>query len=96
MANKTNSLVTVSVAGKEYTLSTPDDPNKLLELADEVTVRILRIKRETGISPLDCATIAAMELAEELDILRAHCQKLEAQAPKRRNSRSGSAGKSGK
>lgn len=79
MAKKISKLVQVDIAGRRYSLSTPDDPEDLRLLADYVTTRILRIKRETGASPLDCATIAAMELAEDLNHLTGRYEKLEAQ-----------------
>ena len=79
MAKKISKLVQVDIAGRRYSLSTTDDPEDLRLLADYVTTRILRIKRETGASPLDCTTIAAMELAEDLNHLTGRYEKLEAQ-----------------
>ena len=51
MAKKVSKLVQVDIAGRTYSLSTTDDPEDLRLLADYVTTRILRIKRETGASP---------------------------------------------
>ena len=92
MAKKISKLVQVDIAGRTYSLSTTDDPEDLRLLADYVTTRILRIKRESGASPLDCATIAAMELAEDLNLLTARYEKLEAQL-KRRTAKAASGAK---
>ena len=89
MAKKVSKLVQVDIAGRTYSLSTTDDPEDLRLLADYVTTRILRIKRESGASPLDCATI---ELAEDLNLLTARYEKLEAQL-KRRTAKAASGAK---
>ena len=92
MAKKVSKLVQVDIAGRTYSLSTTDDPEDLRLLADYVTTRILRIKRGSGASPLDCATIAARELAEDLNLLTARYEKLEAQL-KRRTAKAASGAK---
>ena len=56
--------VTVDIAGREYTLKTDEDPDYVRELASLVTVKILEIKRDSGASAVDCATMAAMDLGD--------------------------------
>ena len=56
--------VTVDIAGREYTLKTDEDPEYVRELASLVTVKILEIKRDSGASAVDCATMAAMDMAD--------------------------------
>ena len=85
MANKTSQLVQVNIAGRRYSLNTTDNPEDLHRLAESLTARILRIRRETGASTLDCITVAAMELADERNQLASRCQTLEARLASRRN-----------
>jgi cell division protein ZapA (FtsZ GTPase activity inhibitor) len=59
--------VDVEISGRHYRLSTEEDEMYVRQLADFVTARILNMKRETGASPLDCATITALTLADELN-----------------------------
>ncbi|MEA4893671.1 MAG: cell division protein ZapA [Oscillospiraceae bacterium] len=56
--------VTVEIAGREYTLKTDEDPDYVRELANLVTVKILEIKRDSGASAVDCATMAAMDMGD--------------------------------
>lgn len=56
--------VTVDIAGREYMLRTDEDPDYVRELANLVTVKILEIKRDSGASAVDCATMAAMDLGD--------------------------------
>ncbi len=56
--------VTVEIAGREYTLKTDEDPEYVRELASLVTVKILEIKRDSGASALDCATMTALDMAD--------------------------------
>jgi len=56
--------VTVDIAGNSYTLRTDEDPEYLKQLANFVTVKILEIKRDTNASSLDCATMAALDIAD--------------------------------
>lgn len=56
--------VTVEIAGQEYQLKTDEDPEYVRELASFVTVKVLEIKRDTGASALDCATMAALDIAD--------------------------------
>lgn len=56
--------VTIEIAGHEYTLRTDEDPEYVKQLADMVTVKILEIKRDTSVSALDCATMAALDFAD--------------------------------
>ena len=56
--------VTVDIAGREYSLKTDEDPEYVRELASLVTVKILEIKRDSGASAVDCATMAAMDMAD--------------------------------
>jgi len=56
--------VNVEIAGQEYQLKTDEEPEYVRELANYVTVKILEIKRDTGASALDCATMAALDIAD--------------------------------
>ena len=56
--------VLVEIAGREYQLKTDEDPEYLAELANFVTVKVLEIKRDSGASALDCATMAALDIAD--------------------------------
>ena len=56
--------VTVEIAGNSYTLKTDEDPEYLKMLADFVTVKIFEIKRDTYASAVDCATLAALDIAD--------------------------------
>lgn len=56
--------VTVDIAGNSYTLRTDEDPEYLKQLANFVTVKILEIKRDTNASAVDCATMAALDIAD--------------------------------
>jgi len=56
--------ITVEIAGREYQLKTDEDPEYVRELANLVTVKILEIKRDSGASALDCATMAALDMAD--------------------------------
>jgi cell division protein ZapA (FtsZ GTPase activity inhibitor) len=61
-----NKIVNVVIAGRTYYLGTDEDEEYAKNLADFVSARILQIKRASGASSLDCATIAAFQLADEL------------------------------
>ena len=56
--------ITVEIAGREYQLKTDEDPEYVRELANIVTVKILEIKRDSGASALDCATMTALDMAD--------------------------------
>ena len=56
--------VTIEIAGHEYMLRTDEDPEYVRELANMVTVKMLEIKRDSGASSLDCATMAALDIAD--------------------------------
>jgi len=56
--------VTVEIAGRDYQLKTDEDAEYVHELANFVTVKILEIKRDSGASALDCATMAALDMAD--------------------------------
>jgi len=56
--------ISVEIAGLEYQIKTDEDPEYLRELANFVTVKVLEIKRDTGASALDCATMAALDIAD--------------------------------
>ena len=56
--------VSIEIAGLEYQIKTDEDPEYLRELANFVTVKVLEIKRDTGASALDCATMAALDIAD--------------------------------
>jgi Cell division protein ZapA. len=56
--------VTVEIAGRDYTLKTDEDPDYVRELANFITVKILEIKRDSGASALDCATMTALDMAD--------------------------------
>ncbi len=77
MAKKTFSIVDVNIAGRMYRLSTDEAPAYTHQLADFVTSQILAVKRESGASPLDCATIAAFRIADELNKCRLQLEALE-------------------
>ena len=80
MDNKPFSIVNVSIAGRAYRLSTDEDPAYTHTLADFVTGQILAVKRESGASPLDCATIAAFRIADALYKARLQAQPPEEEA----------------
>ncbi len=54
----------VEIAGRNYQIKTDEDPEYVRELADLVTVKMLEIKRDSGASSLDCATMAALDIAD--------------------------------
>jgi len=56
--------VNIEIAGREYQLKTDEDPEYIQQLANIVTVKVLEIKRDTGASALDCATMAALDFAD--------------------------------
>lgn len=58
--------VLIDIAGSTYQLKTDEDPEYVQNLANLVTVKILEIKRDTGASALDCATMAALDFADRL------------------------------
>lgn len=59
-----SNTVIVEIAGREYQLRTDEDPEYVNELANFVTVKVLEIKRDSGASALDCATMAALDIAD--------------------------------
>ena len=56
--------VTIEIAGRDYQIKTDEDTEYVRELANFVTVKILEIKRDSGASALDCATMAALDMAD--------------------------------
>lgn len=56
--------IDVEIAGREYQLKTDEDQDYMQQLASIVTVKVLEIKRDTGASALDCATMAALDFAD--------------------------------
>ncbi len=58
--------VLIDIAGSTYQLKTDEDPEYVQNLANLVTVKILEIKRDTGASAVDCATMAALDFADRL------------------------------
>ena len=58
--------VLIDIAGCTYQLKTDEDPEYVQNLANLVTVKILEIKRDTGASAVDCATMAALDFADRL------------------------------
>lgn len=56
--------IIVEIAGREYQLKTDEDAEYVRELANIVTVKVLEIKRDSGASALDCATMAALDFAD--------------------------------
>ncbi len=56
--------VLVDIAGNTYQLKTDEDAEYVKMLANLVTVKILEIKRDTGASAADCATMAALDFAD--------------------------------
>ncbi|MEG0778278.1 MAG: cell division protein ZapA [Oscillospiraceae bacterium] len=59
-----SNTVTVEIAGRSYQLRTDEDPEYFQELANYVTIKVLEIKRDSGASALDCATMAALDIAD--------------------------------
>lgn len=59
-----DNTVTVEIAGCTYQLRTDEDPEYVHMLANFVTAKVLEIKRDTGASALDCATMAALDIAD--------------------------------
>ncbi len=59
-----NNTVTVDIAGYSYQVRTDEDPEYVKQLANMVTVKILEIKRDSGASAVDCATMAALDFAD--------------------------------
>jgi cell division protein ZapA (FtsZ GTPase activity inhibitor) len=77
MAKKAVNTVLAQIAGRDYHLATDESPEYVRQLADYVTARIFEIKRGSeNASPLDCATVAAFMLADELNKMTAKCEKL--------------------
>ena len=77
MAKRSTKSVEVTIAGREYRLSTNESSEYVEQLAAYVTTRILQVKREMdGASPLDCATLAAFLLADELNKTTEKLEKL--------------------
>lgn len=56
--------VTIEIAGYPYQIKTDEDPEYIRRLANLVTVKVLEIKRDSGASAVDCATIAALHFAD--------------------------------
>lgn len=56
--------ITVEIAGNSYQIRTDEDAEYVRELANLVTVKILEIKRDSGASAVDCATMAALDFAD--------------------------------
>ena len=56
--------VSVEIAGRDYQLKTDEDAEYVRELENFVTVKFLEIKRDSGASALDCATMAALDMAD--------------------------------
>lgn len=56
--------VSIEIAGNAYKIKTDDDPEYIKKLANIVTVKILEVKRDTGASFADCATMAALDFAD--------------------------------
>lgn len=56
--------ITVEIAGNSYQIRTDEDYEYVRELANMVTVKILEIKRDSGASAVDCATMAALDFAD--------------------------------
>ncbi len=59
-----DNTVTVDIAGYTYQLRTDEDPEYVRQLANMVTVKMLEIKRDGGVSALDCANLAALDFAD--------------------------------
>lgn len=57
-------IVSVDIAGYSYRIKTDDDPEYIRKLANLVSVKILEVKRDTGASSVDCATMAALDFAD--------------------------------
>ena len=56
--------VSIEIAGTTYRIKTDDDAEYVEKLANLVTVKILEVKRDTGASSVDCATMAALDFAD--------------------------------
>lgn len=59
-----NNTVTVDIAGYTYQIRTDEDPEYVRQLANMVSVKMLEIKRDGGVSTLDCAVLAALDFAD--------------------------------
>lgn len=59
----TNSIQ-VEIGGIVFYLKTDEDPDYVRELADLVTAKIYEVKRDSGASAVECATIAALDFAD--------------------------------
>lgn len=64
-------IIEAHIAGRRYLLNTDENLAYVNDLADEVTARIFDIKRDTGASPLTCATMAALMFADDAKKLSA-------------------------
>jgi cell division protein ZapA len=56
--------ITIEIAGREYKIKTDENNDYLRGLANFVTAKIFEIKRDSGASALDCATMAALDFAD--------------------------------
>lgn len=56
--------VNIEIAGYSYQIRTDEDAEYVHSLANLVTVKILEIKRDSGASAVDCATMAALHFAD--------------------------------
>ena len=56
--------VTIEIAGCTYQIKTDEDQEYVRKLANLVTVKVLEIKRDSGASAVDCATMAALHFAD--------------------------------
>ena len=73
----------IDIAGREYQLKTDEDPEYIQHLANIVTAKIFEIKRDSGASALDCATMAALDFADR------YCKEMLKKKPAAKKAQSG-------
>ena len=54
------------ISGRKYLINTDESEDYVDQISAAVTSKILEVKNESGASPLDCATMAALSFADEL------------------------------
>lgn len=59
----TNSIQ-VEIGGITFHLKTDEEEEYVRQLADVVTAKIYEVKRDSGASALECATMAALDFAD--------------------------------
>jgi cell division protein ZapA (FtsZ GTPase activity inhibitor) len=59
-------ILETEIAGRKYLLNTDEEASYIDQISAAVTSKIFEIKNSGGVSPLDCAVMAALSFADEL------------------------------